>query len=266
MTTYEDNLESTEAIPFIELFEFRRGFEMGRYTNHKESILFDGNTYHSVSISRGEFKHDSNLSNVSVDVAVGIIDTFATYLANQPSIRTTLKIYRAVSDDLTEYVILINGDVTGVSFTDQNVCTLKVEEQAGILDRDVKMITHSAVCDHALFYGGCRLDVLTHRIVTSDIIVVGKIIYGDAFSAFADGYFTGGEAHTSLDARMITNHVGNALHLHVAFDSAVATGTEIEVYPGCDRLIATCRVKYSNAHNFLGMPFIPHKNPAIWGI
>jgi len=35
----------------------------------------------------------------------------------------------------------------------------------------------------------------------------------------------------------------------------------VKIYPGCDRVRATCESKFDNLDNFGGFPWIPTKNP-----
>lgn len=266
MTTYAENIAAVEAKPFIELFYFEFMKEAGYYTNYTENILFNNIEYLAVSITRGDFKIDSNLGAVSVDITAGILDTFGRYIANQPATRTSVKIYRAVSDTLSEFVVVFDGWVTGVGFNEKHTCNLKAVQKAGILDREVAMATHSAVCNHSVFYGDCRLSSVNYEVVPVAFSFSGRNINAAEFGTFANNYFQGGEVHTTYDSRLITAHTGEQITLHVPFDSSFNVNTKITVLPGCDRLLATCKSKFSNSENFLGFPFIPSKNPAVWGL
>jgi len=266
MTTYADNLTAVEQKPFIELFKFQRGEEYAYYTSYNTDIVFNNQTYVASSITRGPFTSDTNLSVVTVEITAAIFDEFASYIADQPSVRTTVTVYRAVSDELGEYVLLLEGNIVGISFTEENSCTVKVQEDASVIDREIDMIVHSATCNNNVFYDKCRLDPLLWRVYTDQITVTDGVIYCDQCSAQDDGFYSGGEVHYGADARLITSHIGNALVLHVPFDSRVTTGTLVEIFPGCDRRASTCVSKFNNLANFVGMPYIPDKNPTIWGI
>jgi uncharacterized phage protein (TIGR02218 family) len=266
MTTYQANIAAVEAVPFVELYYFEFMNESGYYTNYSENITFNNIVYLAVSITRTDFKIDANLGAVSVDITAGVLDTFGRYIATQPAARTSVKIMRAVSDTLSEFVVLFDGWVTGVSFNEKNTCNLKTVQKAGILDREVSMATHSAVCNHSVFYGDCRLGTGPYIVSPASFSFSGRTINAAEFAGFANQYFRGGEVHTTWDSRLITSHIGEQLTLHVPFDSSFTINTKIEVLPGCDRLLATCKSKFNNSANFLGFPFIPSKNPAVWGL
>ena len=40
----------------------------------------------------------------------------------------------------------------------------------------------------------------------------------------------------------------------------------MDAYPGYDGSPATCVDKFDNLDNFVGFPYIPSKNPVVWGI
>jgi len=266
MTDYSVNLAAKEQIPFVELYQFRRGSERGYYTNYSQNVVFATQTYFAATITRNGFSVDGNLSNVSTTITGAVLSDFGVYIASQPSERTEVNIYRAVSDDLDEYAMILSGNVTGVTFSEDNRCTLQVTEKASILDREVDMIVHSVTCNHNVFYGDCSLDPLLWRVVSSNTTFSGSTLYVNECSVYADNYFQGGEVHIGNDARLITGSSGTALSLHVGFPQNIVDGTEVEIYPGCDRKPSTCLDKFNNLDNYLGMPYIPDKNPTMWGL
>jgi len=265
MTTYENNIAAVEQIPMPELYELRRGWDRFFYTSYPTDLTFKGHVYVAAPIQRGDFTVDTNLNTVSLRVTAAVLSSFANFIAYQPTQRTQIYLYRAISDDLTEYAVVFDGWLTTITFNEKNMATAQFDQRASILDRDVDMVIHQAPCNHHVFDNGCRLDGLLWKVVVPVIVNQEQLTHDD-FATYADGYFTGGEVHYQDDARLITNHVGNTLTLHVPFSGDVSTGTTVEVYPGCDGRPSTCRDKYNNIENFLGFPYIPDKNPAIWGV
>ena len=66
---------------------------------------------------------------------------------------------------------------------------------------------------------------------------------------------------------MITKHskTEGCIYLHMPFDDEVV-GKQVIVYAGCDKTPQTCKNKFNNLQNFRGFPYIPVKNPVIWGV
>ena len=269
MTTHDANMTSDTQIPMPELFKFTRGSGAGvtnwYYTSYKTDLIFQSNVYVTAPISRSSFVIDSQLAVTSMTITASILDEFGSYIGNQPTERTRVTLYRAISDDLTQFITIFDGSIVGIGFNENNAEQAKCDQKSSILDRELSMIYHSTTCNHHVFSGDCTLDKLLWRVVTT-VGVSGSTISASAFGTYANGYFTGGQAKFQGDSRLITNHVGNDLTLHVPFSASLTTGGEVEVLPGCNGLGSTCVSKFNNLKDFLGCPYIPSKNPAIWGV
>ena len=264
MTTYSENISKREMVATPELYEFQYGGIYDYYTSFSEDLLFRGVTYTRASIKRSGFSMDTEFAKISMTVQTPVIDLLRTYIANQPVERTTIKLWRAVLDDLTEYRIIFAGDVQRVSFKG-NVCQANCEMQSHILTQKIPNIVHQSYCNHQVFDDGCAIDWTAWRVsgtvasITADQYVVGNA------GLYADGYFTGGQILHDNDARYIINHVGTTLWVHVPFDSRVSAGESVYLLPGCDGAPETCLNKFNNRNNHLSMPYIPSSNPVMWG-
>jgi uncharacterized phage protein (TIGR02218 family) len=264
MTTYENNMSATQQLALPELYHFQQGFENAYYTSFHSALTFKNETYIPRPIKRGDFKYDSNLGTVSLTITAAVVPELGQYIAQYPLDRTTVTIYRAVEDDLTEYAVIFEGQIVTVGF-ENHIATAKLEQKASILGQELDLVVYQPTCNHHVFDGRCRLDHV-NWVVPAIVTVSGSSLLSDQVSGYADGYFTGGEVHFGQDARLITNHTGNNLALHIPFDSRLQSGATVDVYPGCDGQADTCIDKFDNYDNFLGMPFIPSKNPAVWGV
>jgi hypothetical protein len=50
---------------------------------------------------------------------------------------------------------------------------------------------------------------------------------------------------------------GGVIQLFLPLPLTISPGTKARIYPGCDKRIATCRDRFSNAINFRGEPYVP---------
>jgi uncharacterized phage protein (TIGR02218 family) len=265
MTSYDANMKATEMVAMPEFYRFSRGYDNWYYTNAKTSLVFNNSPYVPSAIERGPFTIQTDLAVVSVTLTSQVLDQFADVIANAPSQRIRCRIYRAISDTLTNFGLLFDGNIISIAFNEKNIASATVVQKAGILDRNVQMIYHSVSCNHHVFQGDCNLDVIDWQVKTN-VSVSGSDLVSSAFDAYDDGYFKAGMVECLNDYRMITNHVGDTITLHVPFDDRLSTGDEVTVLPGCDGLASTCLEKFDNLDNYLGCPYIPSKNPAIWGV
>lgn len=266
MTNYNTNMTSVQQVTTPELYQFHQGFNISYYTSYTSQIIFQANTYVSRPIKRSGFKYDSNMGAVTVNITAAVLEELGRYVAQHPIDRTTVKILRTVADDIdNQYAIIFEGQIVNVSFKNR-IATAKVVQRAMLLDQELNLVVYKPNCNHHIFDSDCGLEK-SGWVVSADITnISGSTIQADEVSGYADNYFRGGEVHFGVDARLITASTGNTLTLHVPFDGRLEVGSTVDVYPGCDGDADTCINKFDNYSTFLGMPTIPSKNPAIWGV
>lgn len=262
--TYTTNLAKTQQEAIPELYEFHYGSIYDRYTSFSEDITFMGEAFTRAAIKRSGFTVDTEFGKVSMNIQTPIVPTLQTYIANQPVEKTTVTIYRALYDDLTDYRILFKGEVLRVSFKGQ-VCQAICEMQSHILGQRIPNIIYQSYCNHQVFDEGCSLDWSAWRALATITGVSADKYTSNTFGLQADGYYIGGQLIKDNDARYIINHVGNDVWVHVPFDERVDIGTELYILPGCDGAPATCISKFNNFTNWLGFAYIPSSNPVMWG-
>lgn len=91
----------------------------------------------------------------------------------------------------------------------------------------------------------------------------GRLGFTSAVLAgFADGWFTGGGLRFTSGANAgatieVKAHAGTSLQLWVPVARPVNVGDTFSVTAGCDKSVATCRVKFDNVVNFRGFPHMP---------
>jgi len=262
--TYETNLAEVEQVGLPELYRLVYGPTTARYTSWSEDLTFLGEVYETAPLKRSGLSLDHELSAVRLSLQAPILDAFSRYIANQPIEPTSVTIYRALSDDLTQYAILFAGYVMTVSVKDR-VARAECEANSAILDLSWPRFMYQSYCNHDLFDSGCALGDGAF-LVQGAVTISGSDLTSAILGTFADGYFIGGRAAYGDDERMITNHVGSTVTLQVPFDDRVEAGTVVDFYPGCDGSPDTCRDTFNNFTNFLGFPYIPSSNPVIWGV
>ena len=125
---------------------------------------------------------------------------------------------------------------------------------------------YQASCNHHIFDSGCGIDYFLWKVDATILQVNGTVLTSDQLLGFGTDYFVGGEVNYYGDARLITAYSGNTITLHVPFDSRVTVGTVVEVFPNCGGDPQKCRDVFNNFDHFLGCPYIPDKNPAVWGV
>lgn len=97
----------------------------------------------------------------------------------------------------------------------------------------------------------------------------GNIIVGGSASggAHADGYWgfgfvrwlTGANVGAILPVRYsVGSGATTTLYLSYAASKDIEVGDTASAYPGCDKVVTTCRDTYDNVDNFRGFPWVPN--------
>lgn len=265
MTDYATNLTYSEMKGLPELYDLEYAGAIDRVTSWPHQITFLGNIYTPAPIKRSSFHFDHEFSSVKCTVNAPMMDAFIRYIANTPIEPTKVTIYRAVEDDLTKYINLFTGFVMHMSVKDQ-IVSASVEANSEILESVIPRFMFQSWCNHEVFDVHCGLSSVNYAVAANVNAISGAVYTCPEAGYKSNGYYTGGVAEAGTDMRMITDHVGSDLTLQVPFDSRVGVGDSMTIYPGCDGSPDTCRDKFDNFGNFLGMPYIPSKNPVIWGL
>jgi len=265
--SYATNLAASQQESTPEFYRIQVGPTVYRYTTARSSQTFLGNTYTPASIKRGGFSQDNEFGSVQVNITAAMNSLYQMYIANQPSEPVNIKIYRAISSDLNDYVILFNGQVKNVSIEGQQVNVTAVSRSIH-LEKKLPRYVYQSYCNHDVFDSGCGLNGLIWRVSGLITDVTNATLTASEWTAYDNNYFKGGMAYTTDgDARLITSSTKatGVLELQIPFDARVAVGETVYAYPGCDGSPATCKNKFNNLLKYLGMPYIPSRNPIIWG-
>lgn len=109
----------------------------------------------------------------------------------------------------------------------------------------------------------CKVDVDALAVSGGATSVIDRANFADSSRAEAAGYFTGGlltwtaglNAGYAMEVKKYSE--GGVFQLTQPMPYAIAENDAYTVYPGCDKVLGTCRDKFSNVINFRGEPFIP---------
>jgi len=251
-----------EAMP--EMYDFEYGGTHERFTSWSQDLTFLGYTFHNAPIKRSGFSFDKEFTNVRVNINAPVTTGFERWISNAPLEPTVVTIYRGLKSDLTEYTILFSGWILNVGFKDQ-VASATCESNSGILNHVAPRIVYQSFCNHELFDSYCKLDDSLYE-VPAVVTVSGAVLSSATFDSFDDDYFKMGRCRFGQDERLITDHTGADIALHMPFDASLVNGSSVIGLPGCDGSPDVCKAFDNFDDNFLGFAYIPSKNPVIWGV
>lgn len=248
---------------FFELYIFTHLTQSWYYTSADHEIVWNGNTYIPAAIKRGEFSKETELNNISFEITIPLVDMVKQYIANSPVYETMVSIY--LYQDPSNVILAFQGRITKCAFTAEgNSSTLSIDEQTALTVKLPALLIQPA-CNHVLFGSGCGLAKADWKVDFIITNITTEYLELSGLEEYDENYFTQGTAVFENDIRWITRSYGNFLHLQMPF-AGLEIGDTISLYPGCDKMPETCRDKYNNLARYLGMPYVPRKNPVIFGI
>lgn len=265
--TLATNREASQQTSTPEMYTIVSGSTTDRYTSYSADVTFLGNTYESKPIKRGGFSYDAEFGSVAVTITALLNETFKQYIANQPIQPTRVTIHRALSTDMTDYVVVFSGQVKHVTISGNQV-QARCEAKSDYLTKRIPRYIYQSYCNHDIFDAECGLSAAAFKVTGVLSAVSGNTITASAWNngnGYPDGWWTGGRAVYGSDMRLIVDHSDDDLVLQIPFSSSVIAGTSIDVYPGCDGSPQTCKNKFNNLLQHMGMSYIPSRNPVVWG-
>lgn len=247
----------------IELYHFALGGREWRFTTAADDVTQGGHTWLAAMIRRDgiEASADQARNNLKLTVPrdFPLADLFRIM---PPTDVILLQVYRCHAGDPTTAMVWA-GRVLNCSWSG-STASLYAEPVATSLQRVGLRRMYQKQCPHVLYGTACGVSAASYAVSTTLDSTSGLTVSASAFAAHVDGYFAGGYLTTVVDdvteRRFITEHLGANLTLNLPL-SALAVGTSVTVYPGCDHSLSTCAAKFANSDNCGGFPFIPTKNP-----
>jgi len=262
--SYKDSISQTEVLPFAELYDIEFPTFILHLTNYPTNVIFNNTEYLSCIMERSDIQNEKNEENYVI-ISFATKENVTFYFLDYNVSKVSIKITRYFMEDNVYKVIFVGlGEIVGVN---NRVLTLKAVDVLSLANSIVPPLVYSSFCNNTLFDSRCGLnknDYLVETVVaTADN---GSSLASSIFGSYPENYFTNGYVEYNGEYRMITYHspADNKIYLHAPFDDDV-NNKKVRVYPGCDKTAQTCKNKFNNLENFLGFPYIPNKNPTIWG-
>ena len=261
---YIDKEEAVQRKP-VEIYHMWRDEGIHwRYTSGDVAIVYDGETYAPASLERSLVSYNSQLEITTMNIQIGALDdSIIEFISSNPVEILWImvsKLHREQSP-LEPDVVFI-GQIKDVSFKGVSASVRCVGFEH-FLKMPVPVWRYQLTCNHAVFDSKCALTAASYKVATAVTIDSTETqLTSNDFADETSGYFTRGKVVLGVESRTIVDHSGTVIKINYKF-SELEAGDFVDVYPGCDGKIETCRDKYDNVDNFLGFPFMPVENPAL---
>lgn len=252
-----------------------------RYTNYDYSLIVDGKAYlfDGPIIERDSLSYKIGIELDSLSVTVSINDDvmlgslpFLQAVHNGQLDGARFKLERVFMDPKHPFdtsagtIKLFDGLIVEPDFT-RNQLQFSVKSDLDVLSVQMPRDLYQPSCKNTLFDMRCGLNREQHAVAASveDDSTLSRIV---CTIAKPQGYFTQGvvEFTAGLNKgikRTIRLHENGSLLLTLPLTYMPEVGENIKVYPGCDKTMDTCSIRFNNLERFRGEPFVPVPETAV---
>jgi uncharacterized phage protein (TIGR02218 family) len=247
----------------VECYKFTAGGTVYRYTSADRSVVLamvDSGTYAPAVVSHDEQVYSQEDASENITVKVPRTNPIAQlFIAYNPPGFVVLSIYRKHRADPEEITIFV-GRVLSCNFEGPEAA-LVCAPISQAFRRRIPSLVVQPQCNWNLYGSGCGVNKLSFKDSGTVIATSGVVVQAAVFGTRPAGWYNNGWLElASAERRYIVSHVGDTVTLQTPF-AALAAGTAIDAYAGCDRTEATCASKFANLVNHLGFPRVPTRNP-----
>jgi hypothetical protein len=253
-----------DQIHILSSSEFRLNFIHQLYEKYVESYDSEWETTQSDQITYWHENLLVSIEDLEESFYEDLVLNWTTYYPaiENPYDGVSYDSDNAISLNLETDVIFL-GQIKDVSFKGLQAKATCVSF-SHFLKEPIPIWRYQLTCNHRLFDDYCRLTKEDYKIQGEITSIDGLIISIDILSTLEDGYLVGGEIKKNSESRKIISQTENSITVSYVF-TELQVEDIVDLYPGCDGRIETCRDTFDNILNYLGFPFIPleHENPAL---
>ncbi len=267
-STYEESSYLGEPVT---LLKFTHGSTVMGYTDATKTVVYASRSYSPLPLDHDALNATGTMDKTTLRIRVpsdsAIAELFRVY---PPSSVVGVTIYHGhANDPSNEFKAVFVGRVLAGNRADDSITTLVCEPISRSFMRPGLRRRYQRLCPHALYNSLCGVNKATFtKTGTVDAILTPELRFMIASgwsgalapSIFINGIFSitvSGETIirpiTSVDAANIIT-VGGKL-------PNVTIGSTVQLIPGCDHTMETCKNVFNNVLNFGGQPWIPTTNP-----
>jgi uncharacterized phage protein (TIGR02218 family) len=223
------------------------------------AVEYNGETYEPVTVGRSEIVQGSEINRANITLRIPVTNPLARiYLAAVPDVVATVTVYRKQGDDV---LVWWKGRIAAARATGMEM-VLDCESVFTGMRRTGARARYQVQCRHALYGRACGVDQDLYAVsatvdAVSDTAVTVTVTDSEAPEA---GYFVGGMIEFDGVLRIVVAHAGGDLTLWRPMPG-LEIGSEVTLYPGCNRSLVQCDARFDNAINHGGFPWLPNVNP-----
>lgn len=257
-----------------------------RYTTYDKDLTISGNLFSSGGQTGAIFERRQKRATVTwktgIEVSTLQFDVMPrSELVNGVAFMTACRfgmldgadvqlerVFMATDSDVSAgTVVLFVGRVAEIDLGRSKVI-FNINSHLELLSNNMPRNLYQAACLNTLYDAGCTLVKATFAI-NSTVQAGSTVSTINTTLAQASGYFDLGQVKFTSGvnngfSRSIKTFVSaTSFTLITPLPFTPTAGDTFTIYPGCDKLKATCTGKFSNIANFRGTPDIPQPETAV---
>lgn len=261
-----DHLERSnyDGVPTT-LYEFAIGdTARWRYATGTEDVNLNGVIYNAVAASDSGIIQSGDVQNDDFTIKLPSDASFAALFRGTPPSQPIFVTVRNINRSDPEAPVVWAGTVKNGRRSSLVEFEVVCKTLTASLNRLGVRLSWGRGCPHALYDRNCRVNKADYA-VSVQISEVDGAGFTAPVGSLGSDYLSGGfleflPTHGVMDTRAIESHVGSRVNLLSASDGLV-DGMWVTVYPGCDRVTSTCKLKFNNLSNYGGFAHMPTKSP-----
>lgn len=270
MADFDDDERSTSRSRPIDLYTITTPSVTYRITSHPVNVTFGGAVYLATTMSRGNLVSAQDLTGrelvVYLPITHPLVQRFASTGVPEHLVQVTLMRLQEASGMAIQ---AWSGFGQSMSIEGGGERGLTALLRVPALTEDamrikLPVIAAQKLCNHVLYDDLCTV---SRSAALSGGPFAITAIDGSTVTTTSTGsgslYAFGDIEHvTTGERRMVIAQLGNVLTLNAPFVAA-HVGDSVNIAPGCDHTVQTCRDKFSNVINFGGHPQMNAFNPWV---
>jgi len=267
-TQFEITESSEQSGSPVEGYRFTGTFKTYFYTSAEADVTINGQLYLATpgikrdAVRSGSQNDDGLDLQVTVPFDLDIVKDYGLQIS-PPDLVLEIFRFHAGDNPATDFAVIWKGPVMSFSITGHEAKMRVPSIFAVALQGEIPNVYWHNPCNHVLYDARCQVvkDALTQKFTTvSSITDETTIVVAD--DGFADTVLQAGEMinTTKGERRLIIDNVADLITIAFPFFK-IEVGDAIELLVGCNHQFTTCKVKFSNAPQYGGFPFIPNDNP-----
>ncbi|MCF6271634.1 MAG: phage BR0599 family protein [Rhodobacteraceae bacterium] len=260
------------------LYAFRQGTVETYFTSHAVDIITIPDAFSAPdafaapdafsriwkasALSHGKIPFSTEPGKSALAITFANSDVFARqYLTPTGIYSTSVVLYRGhLNDPDQELVVKYRGELLQIKPSDTQIM-LEFGADSAVMDSKALVQVMQRPCTHAVYFGGCGLNLADWQDDVVIASVVGNVLTVPLASGKPDLWYRAGILQWGVFKEMVVGHAGTAITLARAIpgleDYILANGSAVvKLSPGCDLTLNTCADRFANHLNYSGFPWM----------